>query len=95
MEHAFEVFVTGASLDEHLANRLYEAGCDDSAVADDSPGVLVLMFDREADTLGEAVVSAIRDIKRAKLGLTVVRVEPPQAAFAALDVFGSAVATVP
>lgn len=88
IEHAFEVFAAGAVLDDPLPNKLHEAGCDDASIADAEAGLIVLMFDREAPTLGEAVVSAIRDIQRANVGLRIVRVEPAEAAAAALEYAG-------
>lgn len=64
--------VSGDALDD-LANALYEAGCDDS-LCGVSCGVISVGFDREAETLREAIVSAIRSVTRA--GYRVLRVEP-------------------
>lgn len=55
-----------------LADRLYEAGCDDATFGT-SNGVPFGRFTREAGSLGDAVGSAIRDVERA--GLTVARVD--------------------
>lgn len=53
-------------------DALYEAGCDDAILVRQN-GATLLDFDREAPSLREAVVSAIRDVERA--GFHVVRVE--------------------
>lgn len=51
----------------------YEAGCDDALLALQR-GLFVLHFDREADSLEEAVTSACADVQSA--GATIVRIEP-------------------
>ena len=58
-----------------MADALFKAGCEDAMPAVKA-GVLYLEFDREHDSLEDAVWSAIDDVHRADLGLTVVRVEP-------------------
>jgi hypothetical protein len=55
-----------------LADRLYEAGCDDATFGT-SNGVHFGRFSREAGSLGEAVGSAIGNVERA--GLAVARVD--------------------
>lgn len=55
-------------LSEELETRVYEAGCGDAVL-----GLGRLDFDREADSLVDAVASAIRDVRAA--GLTVSGVE--------------------
>lgn len=50
--------------DEDIANKLFEAGCDDALFSADSTGVY-LDFNREALSPYEAVESAIADVKRA------------------------------
>lgn len=72
--YEFTIVATGLSIDgDEWADRFYEAGCDDALVALQR-GLFVLNFDREADTLAEAVDSACADIRRA--GATIVRIEP-------------------
>lgn len=62
---AFTVILDGLDdIDEGLANRLFEAGCDD-AMLGCCNGVVSLEFDRDSDSLGEAVKTAIRDIQAA------------------------------
>ena len=62
---AFTVILDGLDdIDEGLANRLFEAGCDD-AMLGCCDGVVSLEFDRDSDSRGEAVKTAIRDIQAA------------------------------
>ena len=53
-------------------DALFEAGCDDALVGR-SDGVQYLDFDREANCLEEAVLSAVSDIESVE-GLEVVRI---------------------
>ncbi len=70
--HHFTLIVDGADLqDESVVNGLFEAGCDD-ALAGRSDGVQFLDFDRDAASLGEAVLSAVADAERVN-GVRVVR----------------------
>ena len=55
-----------------LADRLYEAGCDDATFGT-SNGVHFGTFHREAESLGDAIGSAVKDVERA--GFTVARVD--------------------
>jgi hypothetical protein len=71
--YTFTLVLSGlAEVTEDIANALYEAGCDDAGVGS-CEGVLTVDFDREAESLGSAVGSAITDVERA--GFTVARVE--------------------
>lgn len=54
------------------ANALHEGGCDDASFGT-SNGVHFGTFHREADSLGEAIGSAIKAVERA--GFAVVRVD--------------------
>lgn len=69
--HAFTVILDRAVTDE-LADALFEAGLDDAGIGN-YDGEPAAEFDREADTLLEAIVSAIRDIWKVD-GITPVRV---------------------
>ena len=72
-EHAFTLILTGiADLDDGVSHALYEAGCDD-ATPSMRNGVLRLSFDRRARTLKDAVLSVIRDVRKA--GVDVLRIE--------------------
>ena len=71
----FEFTFTLFGVDEltvEVADALYEAGCGDASPCSRGP-VVYLHFDREADSLGDAVGSAIKDVARA--GFKVARVE--------------------
>jgi hypothetical protein len=81
--YSFSLVLQGANdLTPELADALYEAGCDDVLVGSRN-GVLFAEFDREARSSAEAIVSAIRQIESAGVGLTVVRVEPDELVSAA------------
>lgn len=71
--HEFRLILadlTDVSMDD--ADALYEAGCADATFGA-CEGVAFGDFDRQADTLEDAIRSAIADIQKA--GFTVVRVE--------------------
>jgi hypothetical protein len=53
-------------------DALFEAGCDDATILVQA-GRVYLEFDREAPSLENATLSAIRDVRRA--GLRVLRVD--------------------
>jgi predicted DNA-binding transcriptional regulator AlpA len=77
-EYSFTLILSGVSgLPDEVVDALYEAGCDDALVGT-RDGVVFLDFDREADSLREAVLSAIADVERANIGARVVRVEPDE-----------------
>jgi hypothetical protein len=69
----FEVILSpGTEMTEDLANRLFEAGCDDG-LPGMSCGVARIGFSREAESLEAAIRSAVADVQ--KTGCTVQRVE--------------------
>ena len=71
--HHFTLIVDGADVqDESVVNGLFESGCDDALVGS-AHGVQFLDFDRDAASLGEAVLSAVADAERVD-GVQVVRV---------------------
>ena len=49
---------------ESIANRLYEAGCDDGTVSSCNRRITI-GFGREADTIGQAIDTAMTDIRKA------------------------------
>jgi hypothetical protein len=55
-----------------MADALFEAGCDDSSPWS-SEGVVSVAFDREAESLGDAIGSAIKNVEAA--GYTIARVD--------------------
>ena len=74
-EHDFTLLLDGVSeLTEHVETALFEAGCDDSTISMRS-GRIFLTFTREAPSLKDAVISAIRDVHRANIGADVVRID--------------------
>ncbi len=80
----YEFVVTlakGAEHSDELVEALYEAGCDDGSVWS-SEGVVQIGFTRQADSLEEAIRSAIADVQKA--GCTVARLEMEPEALAAL-----------
>lgn len=66
--------VPNLDLTNDVTDALFEAGCDDS-----SPGIcngrMHIDFAREAPTFKAAVLSAIRDVRKAKIGADVIRVD--------------------
>lgn len=69
----FTLIVDGADLQsEPFINALFEAGCDDATVGR-VDGVQYVDFDREAESLGEAIISAVRDVEKVD-GVQVARV---------------------
>src|SRR3984957_1338306 len=61
----------------YLEDSLYEAGCSD-ALINFREGSVYLDFDRDASSLEEAVICAIRDVESASIGATVVHVGPEE-----------------
>jgi len=55
-----------------LEDALHESGCDDALLCVYGKSVCV-EFDREANSLNEAIASAIKDIKSAGIGAIVKR----------------------
>ncbi len=81
--YSFSLLLQGASdLTPEIADALYEAGCDDALIGS-RHGSLFVEFDREAPSSAAAIISAIRQIESAGVGLTVVRVEPDELVSAA------------
>ena len=59
----------------HLEDQLFEAGCDD-ALINFRNGTVYLDFQREAGSLEEAVISAIRAIESSEVGARIISVLP-------------------
>ena len=71
--HHITLIVDGPDLqDDTIIDRLFEAGCDDAAIGR-SDEIQYIDFDREATSLGEAILSAVRDVEHVD-GVSVVRV---------------------
>jgi len=73
VKYEFTLILTGSlELTEEIADQLFEAGCDDGSPGT-SEGVFSIDFHRSANTLEEAINSAIANVKSA--GYQVERVE--------------------
>jgi hypothetical protein len=71
--HSFTVVLAGMDeLTVELADAVYGSGIDDALLRSEGP-TLYLDFEREAESLGDAIGSAVKDVERA--GLAVARVE--------------------
>jgi hypothetical protein len=71
--HTFRVILAGVEeIDDDMANALYEAGCDDAGVGS-CDRVVSVEFDREAESLGDAIGSAVKAVQKA--GYSIARVE--------------------
>lgn len=66
----------GITDSEEYLDALYEAGCDDAMVGVGLPGYIGLDFSREATSATEAVISAIRDVKKAIPGAKLMEATP-------------------
>ena len=77
--HTFRLQVTD-QIDDAGANRLFDAGVDDGS-PESGPSGHSIGFDREASSLEEAVMSAIKEVEAA--GFEVLRVEPDELVSAA------------
>jgi len=60
---------------EELAEALAAAGCDDG-LGGSSCGIAEVIFDREAESLEQAVRSAIADVQKAGCRVARVEIEP-------------------
>jgi hypothetical protein len=62
---SFRIFLDDAGeIDQTMEQRLFEASCDDALLCQ-RRGAVFLDFDREAESLAQAVESAISDISNA------------------------------
>jgi len=74
--HEFTLVIeTQAELDDGLEDALFKAECDDATLSF-RKGIAYLDFDREAEDLESAVISAIQQVEQTELNLWVKRVEP-------------------
>ena len=75
-EHDFALVLSGVSeLSPEVMDALFEAGCDDATPSLRS-GIVYLTFSRTAPTVKDAILSAIRNVREANIGASVVRVDP-------------------
>lgn len=74
--YAFTVILAGVTeMTEDLAEDLFVAGCDDGSPCS-SEGVAAVGFDREADSLVQAIRSAVADVQKAGCRVARVMIEP-------------------
>jgi hypothetical protein len=74
-EHEFTLILTGVDgRDDEVYDALFEAGCDD-AVFSYRQSMYRLNFGREAPSLRDAIISAIKDVHKNTLGVGVRRVD--------------------
>ena len=75
--YSFTLILGGFSdLTEEIETALFEAGCDDALLGIHN-GKPYLEFDRESDSLKNAIISAIRDVQKTGKGITIIKVQPP------------------
>lgn len=70
--HGFAFVLDHPASDEEI-DALYDAGCDDATPEREDGGRTFLHFDREAETLAEALVSALQDVEKTTLRVVSVR----------------------
>ena len=74
-EHDFALILTGVhELTSEVENALFETGCDDATLSVQY-GCISMEFSRTAASLKDAILSAIRDVRKAKIGADVWRVD--------------------
>jgi len=74
-EHDFVLVLTGITeLTPAAADALFEAGCDDATISVRSSRVF-LTFSRTAASLRDAILSAIQDVRKSRIGAEVLRVD--------------------
>ena len=70
--YEFSLVLTASEVSDQDCDTLYEAGCDDGTVVTRN-GVTHVAFDRKAESLEDAIRSAVSDVRAA--GFEVARVE--------------------
>ncbi len=74
-EYDFALILTGVhELTTEVENALFEAGCDDATLSVQY-GFIYMEFSRTANSLKDAILSAIRDVRKAGVGADVWRVD--------------------
>jgi hypothetical protein len=74
-EHDFALVLAGiVELTPQAEDALFEAGCDDATLSVRA-GRVFATFSRTAPSLKDAILSAIRDVKKANVGAAVFRVD--------------------
>jgi hypothetical protein len=70
----FRLTIAGIALTDDQLNAFFEAGCDDATFSLERDGTVLGLFDREAASQEDAVLSAIGDVEAAGIGARVLRV---------------------
>ncbi len=74
--HEFILTLAGVTeMTDELAGKLLAVGCDDASLCSEGP-LVFLYFSREAESLGDAIGSAVKDVARAGFAVARVDVEP-------------------
>ncbi len=73
-EFDFALILDGPELTDSIASELYDAGCDDATLSMQY-GAIRLEFSRRAESLQQAIITAIQNVHRAKQGLTVLQID--------------------
>ncbi len=74
-EYDFALILGGvADLTSPVEDSLFNVGCDDATLSMQY-GLLYLEFSRSANSLSEAIISAIHDVRKANIGAEVLRVD--------------------
>jgi len=74
-EHDFALIVGGIpELTPQVQDALFEAGCDDATLSIQY-GLLYVDFSRSANSLREAIITAVRDVLRSGLPVQILRVD--------------------
>src|SRR5438128_9043756 len=74
-EHDFALIVGGVqSLTSDIEDALFKSGCDDATLSIQY-GLLYVEFSRTATSMQAAILSAIRDVRKARVSARVLRVD--------------------
>ena len=74
-EHDFALILSGITeLTPEVQDALFEAGCDDATISVRA-GRVYLTFSRNSRSLKDAILTAIQDVKNARVGADVLRVD--------------------
>ena len=74
-EYEFALILSGGlELNQSVEDALFEAGCDDATLSIQY-GYIYMEFSRAAASLKDAILSAIRDVRKANIGAEVWRVD--------------------
>lgn len=76
-KHEFTLILARPEESEDDAERLFEAGCSDGSIST-SGGVTRIDFHRAAQTLEEAIRSAVADVNRAGFPVSRIEIDSPQ-----------------